>query len=81
MSEREMDHLLTQTSALFLGLRGRQLMKSSLYDKKHNLEKGRKDFLEMLKNALETVLYLTWLWIVETGWLNLGDVKLMSYND
>lgn len=67
MSEREMDHLLTQTSALFLELRGRQLMKSSLYDKKHNLEKGGKDFLEMWKNALETVLYLTWLWIVETG--------------
>lgn len=49
LTEREMVRLLTQTSALlFLGLRGRQLMKGSLYDKKHNLEKKcRKDSLEM----------------------------------
>lgn len=43
LTEREMDNLLTQTSALlFLGLCGRQLMKGSLYDKKTNLKKLQK---------------------------------------
>lgn len=43
LTERDMDHLLTQTSALlFLELCGRQFMKGSLYDKKNNLKKVQK---------------------------------------
>lgn len=57
LTEREMGHLLIQTSALlFLGFCGRQCMKGSLYNKKHNLKKEQ-------KGLSRNVCFVKWFFI------------------